>query len=370
MRLTLVISGLGAGGAERIMSVMANYWVSQKDWQITLLTLHDDTIPPFYSLDVRVKYIPLGVAGFSPNPIVGIGNNIKRIQKLRSAIMDSQPYAVISFMDRTNILTLLATWGLKIPIIISEHVYPTCYPIGQSWELLRQLLYPKANRIVVLTERIKSYFRSEIQSQTVVIPYPVLPPSEIDVNSANTVFLQKPAIIAMGRLAEQKGFDLLLRAFAKVKTLFPEWSLTILGEGVLRSNLEDLRHELGLNDCVNLPGLVKNPYVILRQADLFVMSSRFEGFPNALCEAMACGLPVISTDCPSGPREIIQDGIDGILVPNGDVEALAAAMNRLILNHEERKNFGLASQKVTERFSLDRIMTIWEQIINQVVHTH
>lgn len=366
MRLTLVISSLGAGGAERIMSVMANYWVTQKGWDITLLTLHDETIPPFYSLDVRVKYIPLGIAGLSPHPIIGIGNNIKRIQKLRSVIIDSQPNAVISFMDRTNILTLIATWGLKIPLLISEHVYPAFYPIGQSWELLRQLLYPKANRIIVLTERIKSYFRSEIQSKIVVIPYPVLPPSEIDVNPATTVVLKKPAIIAMGRLAEQKGFDLLLRAFAKVKHLFPEWSLTILGEGVLRSNLEDLRNELGLNNCVNLPGIVKNPYAILKQADLFVMSSRFEGFPNALCEAMACGLPVISTDCPSGPKEIIQHGIDGLLVPNGDVETLAAAMTHLISNYAERQELAHQAMKVTQRFNIEKICGMWENLLHEL----
>lgn len=366
MRLTLVISSLGAGGAERVMSIMANYWVSQKDWHITLLTLHNETIPPFYSLDVRVKYIPLGVAALSSNSIIGVGKNIKRVQKLRSAITDSQPDAVISFIDRTNILTLLATWGLTIPIIISEHVYPTCYSIGQGWELLRQLLYPRANIIVVLTERIKSYFNQEIQSKTVVIPYPVLPLLELEANSGTTVSLKKPAIIAMGRLAEQKAFDLLLNAFAKVKHLFPEWSLTILGEGVLRSNLEDLRNELGLDDYVNLPGLVKNPHLILKQADLFVMSSRFEGFPNALCEAMACGLPVISTDCPSGPREIIRDGIDGILVPNGDVEALATAMARLMSNDRERQQLADQAIKITERFNIEKICRMWQTVLNQL----
>lgn len=170
----------------------------------------------------------------------------------------------------------------------------------------------------------------------------------------------------MGRLSEQKHFDLLLQAFANLKDAHPEWTLTILGEGELRSQLEDLRDRLGLKDRVYLPGVVKNPHDFLRQADFFVMSSLFEGFPNAICEAMACGLPVISTDCPSGPREIIREGIDGILVPTEDVSALTAAIQKLMLDQALRQDLGRNALEITERFSLERIMGMWDEILQEV----
>lgn len=191
-----------------------------------------------------------------------------------------------------------------------------------------------------------------------------MPPNE---KKLSNKLLGERSLIAIGRLVPQKGFDLLLEAFAKLKDRYPEWRLTILGEGGLRPQLESLRDELRLGDRVHLLGKVKKPHEFLQQADIFIMSSRFEGFPNALCEAMACGLSVISTDCPNGPREIIRDGVDGILVPNEDVSALAAAMDRLMYDEKERRSLGDRATEVTKNFGLEKVMSMWESLITEVI---
>lgn len=372
MRLMLVISSLSSGGAERVMSIMANYWVVKK-WDITLLTFDNGPRPPFYDLDSSVRHIPLSIAGDSPNPLVGIWNNLKRIQMLQATIAQSKPDAVISFIDQVNVLTLLATSFLNVPVVVSERVDPTLYSIGRIWEQLRRWAYPLADRIVVQTQGALSYFSSGLQPHVSIIPNPVLLPNQREQIADNLIverFSSKDStrsVIAMGRLTKQKGFDVLLQAFARLKDVRSEWTLIILGEGELRTELESLCGSLGLSNRVHLPGVVKNPYKVLVQADIFVMPSRFEGFPNALCEAMACGLPVISTDCLSGPREIIRDGVDGILVPNEDVEALAAAMERLMSNEAERKRLSTRAPEVLERYSLEKVMGMWEKLLAQVV---
>lgn len=364
MRLTLIIFSLSSGGAERVMSNMANYWAA-KGWGVTLFTFDDGNIPPFYNLDNRICHVTLGIAGDSLNSIAAIWNNWQRIRKLRSAIYDSKPNAVISFMETTNTITLLATRWLNMPVIVSERIDPASYPIGIIWKEMRQWTYPFADRIVVQTKGALNYFSSNLQARACIIPNPVLLP--LKGKESSDKLLGERSLIAMGRFERQKGFDLLLQAFAQLKDFYSEWTLTILGEGALRSELESLRNQLGLADRVHFPGRVKNPYKFLKQADLFVMSSRFEGFPNALCEAMACGLAVISTDCPCGPREIIRHNIDGILVPNEDMSALATAMERLMSDEEERKRLAAAALEVTERFSLEKVMEIWEALLGEVI---
>ena len=364
MRLTLIIYSLSSGGAERVMSIMANYWVA-KGWEIILLTFDDVTVTPFYHLDSRITHIPLGIAANSPNLIIGIWNNLKRIQKLKSVICKSNPDAVISFMHTTNVITLLATRWLNLPVVVSERNNPRMTTINGIWKQLRELSYLFADRIVVQSKTVLNYFSSKVQARACIIPNPVLSPPEE--NEPSEKLLSGRSLIAMGRLERQKGFDLLLQAFAKLKDRHPKWTLTILGEGTLRSELESLRNQLGLVERVHFPGVVKNPDHFLKLGDLFIMSSRFEGFPNALCEAMACGLAVISTDCPSGPREIIRHDLDGILVPNENVSALTVAMDCLMSDEQERKRLACRAPEIVERFALEKIMGMWEVVLKEVI---
>jgi glycosyltransferase involved in cell wall biosynthesis len=167
----------------------------------------------------------------------------------------------------------------------------------------------------------------------------------------------------MGRLGKEKGFDLLIRAFAAIAGEHPRWDVTIFGEGPERGALAGEIERSGVAGRVSLPGRTTDTEGVLRGADLFVLPSRYEGFPNALCEAMACGLPVVAFDCRSGPATIVRDGVDGVLVPAENVDALSAAMARLIADPEGRRRMGARAAEVSDRFSVERIASLWGRIL-------
>jgi len=260
-----------------------------------------------------------------------------------------------------NVLTILATRGLGVPVLVSERNDPAKRLIGRAWDRLRALTYPYADRIVIQDETVRDSFSSRLHKKMVKIPNPIPPPA---VSEQSEYSVKRPAVVAMGRLVEQKGFDLLIRAFSELNDFYRSWTLVIFGEGPLRKDLETLRDELNLTEHVELPGRVKDPYGVLRQADLFVLSSRFEGFPNALCEAMTCGLAVIATDCTGGVREIVRHGVDGILVPSEDVNGLREAMGFLMSDENERQRLGDRGREVVERFSVENVMSLWDGVLD------
>ena len=182
---------------------------------------------------------------------------------------------MIPFIDLTNILTLVSTIGLGIPIIASEMTYPKCHKMGKLWGMVRQWAYRLASFVVVQTEMGRSFFSPEIKARTRVIPNPVIVPDNFKANSTKKPLKATKTLIAMGRLSTEKGFDLLLAAFAQVVKSCPDWKLDIWGEGDQRKKLENLREELGLTGKVNLRGITREPYDRMKESDLFILSSHF-----------------------------------------------------------------------------------------------
>lgn len=368
MHLTLVLPSLSGGGAERAAVLLAEGFC-QRDYKVSLITIAGEEAD-FYQLSTRINRIPLQVAKPSPTPIHGLANNFYRLSTLRQTIDSLQPDIVISFLDKTNVLTLLALVATKYPVLICEQNNPLQNDLGRSWHTLRRLVYPLANKLVSSSQGVNNYFHWLPQNQRAVIYNPLAVPEEQSelVDIPEGIDRNRKWIVAMGRLTHQKGFDLLLTAFAQIAPEYPDWQLLILGEGELRSELEQLREKLNLVDRVCLPGLIPNPFPLLAQGELFVLSSRYEGFGNVLIEAMACGLPVISTDCPSGPKEIINDGINGLLVTNQDHNHLAKAMASLMEDEQRRKQLAKEAKQGLDKFQPATILSQWESLFSTVTH--
>lgn len=368
-RIALVIHAISAGGAERVMVTMANHW-AREGREVILLTLDDGSELPFYELDARISHRSLGVAGVSATLWRSIINNIQRIRILRSAFKAAAPEAVITFMSSVNVIALLAATGLGIPVIVSERVDPRYHPVGHLWEGLRRVLYRRASRVVFQSAVAMEDFSGAVRRRSVVIPNPVPATGERHERYDALVAPRqrhRRTILAVGRLEDQKGFDLLFVAFSRLASRHVDWGLEIFGDGSCRSFLEEEICKAGLEDRVFLRGITHDTTAEFQRADLFVLSSRYEGFPNALCEAMASGLPVIAFDCPSGPGEIIRDGVDGILVPAGDVDALSRAMDRLMASEDERRRLAGRAPEVTARFGVDLVMARWLAVVDEVI---
>jgi GalNAc-alpha-(1->4)-GalNAc-alpha-(1->3)-diNAcBac-PP-undecaprenol alpha-1,4-N-acetyl-D-galactosaminyltransferase len=359
MKVTLVISSLSCGGAERAVILTAEGFLNI-GYEVSL-------VPD------GVHRIALNLGKNSPSLIHGVWNNLYRFRVLRRTICSLQPDVVISHMYPSNILTLLSLLNTEYPVIVTEQIDPKINPNEGLWGKLRRLVYPLAAKVVSVSQGVDESFEWLPKRQRIVI-YNPLQPINNDVNDEKAIISlpkgvdpDKKWVIGMGRLDYQKNFELLLSAFHKLVDKHPDWQLLIFGEGVLRQKLEEIVENLGLTNQVLLPGVTNNAISILKRANLFVLSSRFEGLPLVLLEALACGLPIVSTDCPSGPREVIQDGINGILVPSEDISALIKAMDYLMSDEGERKRLAARAPESSSRFSLDAITEKWEVLLQEVV---
>lgn len=357
-KLILVISSLGGGGAERVMSDMANYWAT-KGWHITLVTLNNprETDTHKYSLHPSINreyvYYPPGI-----NFIDKLWRNLQRVIQLRKVVKKVAPDAVLFFMTSTNVVTILATRGASIPVTVSERINPAQHVEEPMWNYGRWLTYRLAHRVVAQTPTIGQWLVKHTQAPVAIIPNPL---RELPTLISN----REKLILGAGRLHPQKGFDVLIRAFASTGEAVNGWKLVIVGEGSQRKALIEIIQELELGDSVTLVGWTNNVETWFARASLVVQPSRYEGFPNVVLEAMAMGATVISTsaaDC------LIVDGVNGRLVGVDDVDDTARVMLQLMNDEQQRQGLGSAAQKVRTTYARAAIIPQWESVMLRTNH--
>lgn len=370
MKILFFIHSLSSGGAERVTVNLANYW-AEKDWDMVVVTLASES-EDFYKHN-SVRRIALNLAGKSPNLLSAAAANLKRLIVIRKTLNAESPDVAVGIMTTANVLLGLSSLSDRIVRVGSERIYPPKAPPGRLWHILCRLSYPRLDAVVALTKESAQWIASRTGARYVeVIPNPVTWPIPLQfpyLKPEDFVPEARKLLLGVGRLTEQKGFDLLIEAFSRLAPRFPKWVLVILGEGPMRCQLEDQVRVRKLQTRVMLPGVAGNIGEWYRRADVYVMSSRFEGFPNALLEAMACGTAVVSFDCPTGPGDIIRHGVDGLLVPNGNIDALTEALSFLMENDDARHCFAQKAIEVRTRFSIETIALLWEKLFEKLCTT-
>lgn len=271
---------------------------------------------------------------------------------------NDRPDVVIAFMLEVYCVTLASLIGVSVPVISSERIDPHFF--GRAKGLLRWLLLRRTTHLVVQTVRIKDFYSAKLQSRTTIIPNPVT-----DKVFSLTPTLKQKRIIAVGRLAYQKNYPMMFRAFAKVHHDFPDWQLVVYGNGPQKDEIRGVIERLGMEGHIILAG--KSDHVVeeMNKSSLFVMSSDYEGMSNALLEAVCVGLPVISTDV-SGARDLITEGVNGYIVPVGNERALTLALSSMLSSPEKMDEMGRQSKALAPRFREEQIVGQWEELIKKL----
>lgn len=352
MRIAILASGLGAGGAEQVIAQLAHHWC-RDGCEVEVIAFDRPEDPVFHRLPEAVRLHRLGGAS-------GFAGIAGRVAALRRVLTERRPQVIVSFLTKNNLIAALATVGTGTRLICAERNNPERQGTHPLWNLLLRLLYRRADAVVCQTEAVRRCFPAAVADRLVTIPNPVPPP---DIARAAS---EVKRFCAVGRLTHQKGFDLLVAAFAEVAARRSDWQLDIWGEGPERAALERQIADLGLEGRVELRGLSPRPRAWVAETGIFVLSSRYEGFPNVLGEAMSAGLPVIAADCDFGPADMVENGRSGVLVENEAPAALGRAMAQLADDPAARVEMGAAAAQAMARFRPERILRQWDQVVARV----
>lgn len=352
MKITFVTASLGSGGSERVVSLLSNC-LSERGYDIEIICLKYNEV--YYSLNEKV-HVTLANKEMTSHGL------LTEIFWFRKHIKCTRPDVVIAFTEGVYCFVICALLYSGIPVISSERNDPSTMSIIRK--VLRKVFLPYTSGLVVQTLKIKKYFPGKIQRKTSVIFNPV----------DGHVFNNKPTaikqqIINVARLYPQKNHLMLIDAFSKISSTFPNCKLMIYGEGPMRCKLEKYIRSINLQNKIFLPGRSKNVIEEMRHSQIFCLSSDYEGMSNSMIEAVCVGLPIVSTRV-SGTEELVKDGKNGYLVDCGDTDSLAESLSKLLRNPGQCKSFAEYSKSMCEMFNLDKIADEWLVVIEKVIKEH
>lgn len=356
MKISFYISSLSGGGAEKVLTCLANRLALQGN-EVHVISL--EKRPQFYTLNDNVI---LHKAEYKKGKkfIEQINDFLfikKYFRKIKADIS-------ISFLTRCNILVLLTNLLSKEKIIVCDRNNPLKEHSKKIFTL-SNIIYKRANKIIVQTKQIKSFYDRRLQDKIDIIENPI-DDVALYKQIENKEIKKENTIISIGRLEPQKDFETLIKAFAKIHYKYPDWKVKIFGIGDMQKQLENLAIKCNVKDSVIFSGRTETPFYELKKSKIFVLSTHYEGFPNALCEAMEAGLICIASDCVSGPNELIQNGINGWLFPVGDDIKLSELLIESIDSVEDIK-MGICAAKTTKRLYLEENIKYWKKAIGSVL---
>ena len=359
-RILILIPRMGGGGAERVVSIIANSLSEKYMVQITTLVSDES----FYHLNSTVR---LTSAKYSINRtnkitrLMSMGCNfISSVFFTRKTIKEFKPDIVFSLLEEMDIVTYLAIRGLKgFKWICSERNDP--HQRNAKLQHFLERIYQKCDVLVCQSQTVANYY--SMVNRKAVIPNPV----DFENYPERVQEGVPPKIVAVGRLVPQKNVEMLIDAFSMIAPDYPNATVTVYGEGPEREKLEALISKKKLKGRVSLPGANRNVLEAVRDAAIFAFPTNYEGFPNVLVEAIAMGIPVVSTNFATGiAKEIVNEDV-GIVVPCGDTSRFAQAIADLLSNHEKRIHIRSVSRRAVEPFAVEKVINMWDCLFNQLV---
>lgn len=357
--IAFYIGSLNKGGAERVFVNLAEYF-QKEGCQVTMITQYQKENE--YELPAGVTRV---ISDLTPEEEGGrLANFVNRFKKLRRIYKEYAPDLVLSCIGKNNFMSMAAAFLQKTKTVISVVADPKEEYYNAPMRLLANLMFPFADGAVFQTTDAVAWFSKPVQKKAVILK-----------NSLNSAFLlprfegeRKKEIVAVGRMDKNKNQRMLLNAFAKIADRFPDHTVTIYGKGELKEALAGEARQLGIGSRVNLPGTTTDVPGAIRQSEVFVLTSNSEGMPNTLLEAMALGLPCISTDCPcGGPKDLIQSGENGFLVPVGDADALAETLALLLGDKALQEKVGKEAWKLQESYTPEKVNSQWKEYFEKVL---
>lgn len=378
MKIAYIYTALTSlGGVDRILTIKANYFADILGYEVYIITDSQAGRLPIFPLSPKVHHIDLET-DFDEQYHYGI---IKRYfcyrrlmkqyrQRLEKTLYEIKPDIVSTTCGRDlDFLTEIKDGSKKVgeSHIVKQYcrnfhlmeakggIYKI---VAKYWRRKQENAIKQLDALVVLTNHDADSWK--IVKDAIVIPNP------ITITTPQISTCENNKIISVGRLSEEKGFDMLIDAWKIVSKKCPDWELNIYGEGELKGCLEKQIKDNVLGNSLHLCGPTKNVMEKYAESSIYVMSSRFEGFGLVLVEAMSCGVPCISFDCPHGPAEIIENGENGILVENGNIEALANSIEYLIVNENKRIEMGKRTLEMVQKYSQDNVMKMWVELFNKL----